>query len=310
MPTGIIQPYRPRIADPHNPHEVIRLEKDLAMNRDLWEDDEVGLPEQEWYFPVRKAKGGAEVLLVHPENRNQYGPHVLMASTFYPAGRTMYIGFDSTWLWRRFYGDRYTERFWRSAIRYVALNKLRRTNKRFELLTDKSVYDIHEPIRLSARIKDVDFNPIRDETFLVHLAGEDGRETEIDLTNVDPEEGLFRGTIYTGLPGNYQVWLEDPDGRETGRLSPKSFLVEVPRHEWENPVLSRDTLTDLSAATRGEYFGLHELPDALATIEGEIREKRTGEPRRAELWSSYPALLVFLAILCAEWILRKRYNLV
>lgn len=307
---GILKPFRPKIADPFNPHEVVRLEKDPKMNRDLWEDPDYGLPPQEWYFPVRKAKGGAEVMLVHPENKNQYGAHVLMASTFYPAGRTMFIAFDSTWRWRKFYGDRYTERFWRGAVRYVALNKLRRTNKRFELLTDKTEYDINEPIRLSARIRDVDFNPIRDETFKAQLADENGRVSSIDLTNVDPQEGLFKGTIHTGLPGNYQVWLEDPAGHESGRLSPKSFLVEVPRHEWENPVLSRDTLESLSAATRGSYFGLHEIDAALRSVEGEVREKLTGEPQRAELWSSFPALLLFLVLLSAEWLLRKRYNLI
>lgn len=306
---GYVLPFRPKLVDPHRPHEVVTLEKDLARNRDLWEDVNVGLPPQEWYFPVRKAKGGADVMLVHPRNQNQYGPHVLLASTFYPAGRTMFVGFDSTWLWRKFYGERYTERFWRSAVRFVALNKLRRTNKRFDLVTDKVLYDIHEPIRLSARIKDKDFQASGLDVFQAHLQDESGRESTIDLANVDREEGLFRGTLHSGLPGNYQVWLEDPDGVETGRLSPKSFLVEVPRHEWENPVLARDTLEALSEATRGAYFGLDEFPAALAAVQGEVREKPAGEPVRAELWSSYPALLIFLALLAAEWILRKRHNL-
>lgn len=305
-----MQPFRPRLEDALDPHEVVRLEKDLKKNRALWEDPEVGLPPQEWYYPVRKAKGGAEVMLRHPVNANQFGNHVLLASTFYPTGRTMFLAFDSTWLWRRFYGDRYTERFWRSAIRYVALNKLRRTNKRFEMLTDKSLYDINEAIQISARVRDVDFNPISQGTQPVMLAGEDGRVTQIQLANVDPEEGLFEGTIRLSLPGNYQVWLEDPAGRETGRLSPKSFQVQVPRHEWENPVLARDTLESIAAATKGQYFGLDRFREVLGAVEGEVRERPRGEPTRSELWSCFPSLLAFLALLAAEWILRKKYNLI
>jgi hypothetical protein len=305
-----LQPFRPRLENPLDPHEVVRLEKDLKRNRELWEDPEVGLPPQEWYYPVRKAKGGAEVMLSHPVNGNQFGKHVLLASTFYPTGRTMFVAFDSTWLWRRFYGDRYTERFWRSAIRYVALNKLRRTNKRFELLTDKSLYDIHEAVQISARVRDVDFNPLASATLEVQLADEDGRVTPIELANVHPEEGLFEGTIRMSLPGSYQVWLEDPAGRETGRQSPKSFRVQVPRHEWENPVLARDTLEAIAGATRGKYFGLDELDQALDSIEGDVRERPKGEPNREELWSSYASLLAFLALLAAEWILRKKYNLI
>ncbi len=303
-------PFRPRLENPIDPHEVVRLEPDLQKNRRLWEDPEVGLPPQEWYYPVHKAKGGAEVMLRHPRNGNQFGNHVLLASTFYPTGRTMFVAFDSTWLWRKFYGDRYTERFWRAAVRHVALNKLRRTNKRFELVTDKSLYDIHEAIQISARVRDVDFQPVSYPKQAVQLAGEDGRVTPIELANVDPEEGLFEGTIRTGLPGTYQVWIEDPAGREPGRLSPKSFRVQVPRLEWENPVLARDTLEAIAAATHGEYFGLDEVEEALAAVKGEVRERPRGEPSRAELWSSFPALLAFLALLAAEWILRKKYNLI
>ncbi len=304
------KPFRPMLENPLDPPEPVRLEKDLAMNRKLWEDPAVGLPPQEWYFAARKAKGGAEVMLRHPENGNSFGKHVLLASSFYPAGRTMFVGFDSTWLWRKYYGNRYPERFWRAVVRYVALNKLRRTNKRFELTTDKSVYDIHEPIRLNARIRNVDFGPLTDAKYVAHLADPRGVVTQLELTNVDPAEGRFQGTIRLALPGSYQAWLEDAAGRDAGHLSPKSFTVEVPKREWENPVLARDALEQVAAATRGRYFGVHEIKDALATIEGDVRERLTGEPRRRELWSSWSTLLLFLALLSAEWILRKRFNLI
>lgn len=303
-------PFRPILENPLDPPEPVLLEKDLEMNRRLWSDPDVGLTQQEWYFAARKAKGGAEVMLRHPENGNQFGKHVLLASTWYPSGRTMFVAFDSTWLWRKHYGTRYTERFWRSVIRYVGLNKLRKTNKRFELSTDKSVYDIHEPIRLDARIKDVDFGPLSDARYPAQLADPKGAVTAIDLTNVDPTEGLFRGTIRLGIPGSYQVWLEDSAGRDPGRLTPKSFRVEVPRREWENPVLAKDALEQVAATTKGRYFGAHELEEAIAAIEGDVRERLTGEPRRRELWSSWNTLLLFLGILAAEWILRKKHNLV
>ena len=78
---------------------------------------------------------------------------MLLASTYYPAGRTVFVGFDSTWLWRKYYRDRYTEKFWRSLVRFAALNKLRKTNKRFDLLIDKALYDVNEPVQVSARAR-------------------------------------------------------------------------------------------------------------------------------------------------------------
>lgn len=308
-PEDYQRPFRPRLENPLDPPDVVRLEKDLGKNRQLWEDPSVGLPPQEWYYPVRKAKGGAEVMLRHPSNGNQFGHHVLLAATYYPSGRSMFVAFDSTWLWRRFYGDRYTERFWRAAIRYVAINKLRRSNKRFDLVTDKSLYDINEPIHLSARVRDVDFEPYPAPSIPVHLADETGRDRTLDLASVDADEGLFEASLRMGQPGNFQVWLEDPAGREQGRLSPKSFAVQVPRAEWENPVLARDVLEGMAEETKGGYFGLDEFDRALAAIEGEVRTRPKGEPIRAELWSSWPALWAFLLLLAAEWILRKKYNL-
>ncbi len=310
QPEDYRKPFRPKLENPLDPQEIVRLEKDVAKNRKLWEDPDVGLPPQEWYYPVRKAKGGAEVLLRHPENSNQFGKHVVLASTYYPSGRTLFVGFDSTWKWRRFYGERYTERFWRAAIRSVAINKLRRTNKRFELVTDKALYDVNEPVDLIARIRDTDFNPVHEPTWPVHLLDPDGKNLTLELSLVDADEGRFERVIRLGRDGGYQTWLEDPTGREPGRLSPKSFRVEVPRHEWENPVLAKDVLESVATTTHGAYVGLDQLPDLLKQVGGEARERPRGEPEREELWSSWPALLAFVLVLAAEWLLRKRANLV
>ncbi|MBK6941819.1 MAG: VWA domain-containing protein [Planctomycetes bacterium] len=303
------RPFRPTLENSREPHEIARLEQDLDKNRQLWEDPIVGLPPQEWYWPVRKAKAGAEVILRHPENKNQFGAHVLLASTYYPAGRTVFVGFDSTWLWRKYYRDRYTEKFWRGLVRFAALNKLRRTNKRFDLLIDKALYDVNEPVQVSARALDPDFNPMREPSLAVQLLDPDGRQVAIELANVDQDEGRFEGTLRPNQDGVFQVWIEDPAGREPGRLSPRSFRVDFPRHEYENPVLARDVLESIAATTRGTYHGLDQLDRALAAVGGEVVEKRRGDPIRAELWSSWWTLLVFLGLLAAEWMLRKRTNL-
>ena len=57
--------YRYALEDPALPHEIVRLEEDVDVNRALWEDDR-GLRGFYWHYPVLGPKPGAQVLLRHP----------------------------------------------------------------------------------------------------------------------------------------------------------------------------------------------------------------------------------------------------
>ena len=60
------------------------------------------MPGMFWHFPVTRAKPGATVLARHgdPRMRNEHGPHVLLATQLVGPGRTIFVGFDSTYRWR------------------------------------------------------------------------------------------------------------------------------------------------------------------------------------------------------------------
>ena len=79
---------------------------------------------------MAKARSTAEVLLTHPENGNDHGPHVLLATMYHPQGRTAYLGTDETFRWRFRYLETYREPFWRGLVRHLALNRLRRSDFR------------------------------------------------------------------------------------------------------------------------------------------------------------------------------------
>ena len=71
------------------------------------------LPGMYWSFPVTRARPGATVLARHgdPRMQNQYGRQVLLASQLYGPGRTVFIGFDSTYRWR-YLSEDYFDGFW------------------------------------------------------------------------------------------------------------------------------------------------------------------------------------------------------
>jgi hypothetical protein len=297
--------FRPHLPDWELPHRIVTLETNLPLNKKLLEDPEYGLPGMWWYYPVRRAKPGAEVILVHPTNRNRFGEHVLMAATRVPAGRTLFVGVDETWRWRMPYADRYTERFWRAAVRDVAIAKLRSSDKRFDLRTDKERYNLGESIEVSVRVFDEDFRPSREEQQVVHLQRVD-RPIE-ELVAHKQDLGSYQRTLRADVPGTWRLWLEDP--AQTGKkLSQRTLEVQVPMLEFVNPALDRPRLESLAAASGGRCVGLHELPALLSGLSGESRRVPVRTERK-DLWDRGWVLLTVVGLLGVEWALRKKFNL-
>ena len=126
-----------------------------------------------WYSPVQKVKSGAQVLLHHPTDTNvQTGePNPLLVLGYFPAGRTMYLAVDSTYRWRYHYGDRYLDTFWRNAIRWLALGRLKSGDRRFRIETSRSTYDLEDRVLVESRILDEDFRPSEQPTQKVFWSG-------------------------------------------------------------------------------------------------------------------------------------------
>jgi hypothetical protein len=297
--------FRPHLPDWELPHRIVTLETNLPLNRKLLEDEEYGLPGMWWYFPVRRAKPGAEVILVHPKNRNRFGEHILMAATRVPAGRTLFVGVDETWRWRMPYADRYTERFWRAAVRDVAIAKLRSSDKRFDLRTDKERYNLGEPIEVSVRVFDEDFRPSREPQQVVHLQRVDRAVEELIAHKQD--EGTYQRTLRADAPGTWRLWLEDAN-QAGKKLSQRTLEVQVPMLEFVNPALDRPRLEGVAQASGGRCVGLHELPALLAGLSGESRRVPVRTERK-DLWDRAWVLLTVVGLLGAEWALRKKFNL-
>jgi hypothetical protein len=299
--------FRMKLENPLEPPEVMRLDKDAIKNRRLWEDPEYGLTGFHWYFPLERAKPGAEVWARHPVNKNRYGNHVVFATTYYPAGRTIFLGVDSTWLWRFPYGDRYQDLFWRKTVRYLAQNKLRRKDYRFDLSTDRSRYDINERIQIMARIRDVDFQLSDRPTWKIKTLDPEGKIDELELNLV--EEGNYERIVVAEDPGTYQLWIEDEAEAEEIRHALTSYAVTIPQLEAENPVLDEEVLKKVARISGGTYRGLEAFGDLVDSLKDEKQVRPLSDPERKDLWSSWWVLLLFTALFGAEWILRKKNNL-
>ncbi|MEM7515870.1 MAG: hypothetical protein AAF368_02960, partial [Planctomycetota bacterium] len=319
---GLVDEFRPVLEDPSTPHEIVRLHPDMNTNRALWED-EGGLRGQYWFSSLAvRPKPGAQVLLRHPSAGNAYGRHPLLTVGYFPSGRTMFLGIDSTWMWRFRYGDRYHERFWRNAIRWLALGRLRSGDRRVRIDALKNTYDLGERVVLEARVLDEDYRPSTEPTLKVQLAqaggsapttGFDregplaGSSRELTLELVSDRPGLYRLSFDVERPAGYRAFVE----RDGVRGASTEFDVVLPSRENADPSPDPDTLRAISTLTKGIAVNLTDL-DRLVSKEfkGEEERRQPISSQLEDAWDDWPTLLLLLGLLSTEWILRKRLELV
>jgi uncharacterized membrane protein len=299
------QEFHPVLENPLQPHEVARLHTDAPTNRTLWEGPG-GLRGFHWFFPVERAKAGAEVLLRHPTQRNNHGNYPLLVSGYFPAGRTLFLALDSTWMWRYHYGDRYHERFWRNAIRWLALGRLKSGDRRYRLETPRTSYYLDERVTLEARVLDEDFRPAEAPLQSITLSGPDGKPSEFKLPAVPERAGLYRGALEVDRPGRYRAWIEVAGER----LASADFEVTLPSRESMNSAPDPETLRLISAATGGRALGLAELDELSREFPGDEERREPISSRLDDAWDHWGTLLLALGLLSLEWILRKRADLV
>ncbi|QDU68230.1 glutamine amidotransferase [Engelhardtia mirabilis] len=297
--------FRPLLEQPQDPHEIVRMLPDPEQNRALWEDAG-GLEGVYWFSPVTRAKPGSQVLLRHPTDENRFGRRPLLVAGYYPSGRTLFVGIDSTWRWQFRYGPRYFERFWKSALRWLALGRLRSGDRRYRIETARASYDLSERIVVEARVLDEDYRPSEATDLEVRWAGPDGRPEGLTLPVVDGREGEYRGGLQVERPGNYRIWIE-VDGR---RLSSADFEVLLPSRESAEPAPDPQTLAAISAATRGVSASLADLDLLLSPFPGGEERREPISSRLVDVWDRWATLLVVLGLLAAEWLIRKRLELV
>jgi uncharacterized membrane protein len=303
--------FRPKLEDPNHPHEILRLAVEPAGNRALWEDPVEGLRGFYWYMPVQKVKPGAQVLLRHPTDRNvQTGENYpLMVLGYFPAGRTVFLAVDSTYRWRYRYGDRYLDTFWRNSMRWLALGRLKSGDRRYRIESSRSSYDIEDRVQLEVRVLDEDYRPSEEPTQAVGWSGPDGVEHELELAREPDRLGVYRGGLEVDRPGIYRAWVEGRvDGRDQ-RVSATEFEVVLPSRENQDPAPDPENMRLLATKTGGQFLDLGRARALAGEFPGGEERREPISSRLEDAWDGWHTLLLALLLLGAEWILRKRAEL-
>ena len=286
---------------------IFRFSPDPNRNRDIL----TSLPGMYWHFPVTRAKPGATVLARHgdPRMRNSYGRHVLMAMQRYGPGRTVFLGFDSTYRWR-FLHEEYFDGFWARLVDRVGRDKALGGRYPFSLSTDKATYHTGDRVVVSARLiggeETMNLSDLHGD---LEMPGQATATVNFDPLPQDPS--VMEGSFSASDPGTYVLRVvpagAGAEGDASVRAATLSFRVEPPRQEIDQPKLNRALLEDVTRATGGSMFTLADvdrLPDAF-----KIHQVDRVLEYRDETWDAPILFGGFVCLVTLEWVLRKRYRM-
>jgi len=264
-----------------------------------------------WHYPVRREKPVATVLLRHsnPAMHNAYGNHVLLATQFVGSGRTGFLGFDSTWRWRRF-GDEYFNRFWIQLLRHMVEGKLLSGQRRGFVQVEPKETSVGEPVVLEARLLDSNYQPLAQPEVGAVITVEGAWSSEVKLLAQVNRPGWYRGRFVPTRLGLHSVRIDLPAERETDRVSIRGELnVGRPDLEFRHASLDRDALELLALRSAGgRYLNADQVDELAGLIPSKVTTLTlNGQP--ISIWDRWWTLAAVVFLLGVEWFVRKRVHL-
>jgi hypothetical protein len=298
--TGITS-FRPDLTIEGRSNPIFRLGDNDVDSMNIWGK----LPELFWYFEAPRKKPAALVLAEHPTATGSEGKLPLILYQFLGAGKVMFHAFDDTWRWRFRAGDRYFGRFWVQTIRFMARSRLV-GQRQAEIQTDRRRYQRGQPIQFRVRFPNPGLAPAGDDlTIQVQRKGQGPRKLTLKL--MAGTKNVFEGALPQAAEGNYEVRLLPPPSLD--RPVTAEFRVEAPINERERIEMNEPELLKAAVATGGKFYTPLDAQALLNDLPKPSKVPLDTDPP-IPLWNTWPVLALFLGLITAEWVIRKRKQMV
>lgn len=287
---------------------IMRFFNDAQQTLMQWKQ----LPGTFWSFPALAPKPAARVLIEHSDptlRRNEVARPLLVTGHF-GTGRTTYLGFDGTWRWRTKGLDaEFFQRFWIQTTRYLVEGRSLAGKRRGVIETPKFRYQIGDRVRMTARLKQPNFDPLEAEEVKGKLTLPDGRDSELVFRAVPGQPGVFEGIFPAATQGAHRAVVElAGEGAEVIEIE-ANFAVTLPLKEIQQSWLDRDQLITLARSTGGAYFDPSQALEMAAALPDRV-QKFANQSTPLPVWDNRLALILLVLLLTLEWAFRKRFKLI
>ena len=287
---------------------IMRFYEDPQKTLAQWKK----LPGTYWSFPALEAKPATKVLIEHsdPTLRKKEIPRPLLVTGQFGTGRTTYLGFDGTWRWRTKGLDaEFFKRFWVQTTRYLVEGRSLAGKRRGQIETERFQYQIGDKIRLTATLREKNFEWMNDEKVKGILTYPNGEKKEVLFDLLQNQKGIYETTVVAVNEGAYDVLIElEGDNNEMVNVK-SNFMVVFPFQEIKETWLDRDKLKAIAVSTGGGYYN----PDEIATIPDalpDLSRKLSYDSPPMPIWDNRIVFILLVLLLIFEWAFRKKYKLI
>jgi hypothetical protein len=229
--------------------------------------------------------------------------HPLVAVQRYGRGRAMVFAGEGAWRWRMLMEstDRTYEYFWRQATRWLAAP----APLPVSVMVPESA-EVEDSIEIGVDVRDGEFAPVVDAAVTGSLTAPDGETTPLALRRDSGGAGRLLATLRPERAGLYRVQVEARDGARPLGSADRWFYVGGGDREFADPRLNEGFLRRVSEASGGRYVRADEAGDVAAWLMSAVADP---QPELSDLWHRPWAFALVVALLSAEWILRRRWGL-
>lgn len=288
-------------------HPVARLDSDARRTATLWSR----MPGVYWTFPSRGPKPASRVLLeTIGDAALRERARSLMVAGQYGPGRTLYLGFDGTWRWRRLGHDsEYFDRFWIQAVRFLVEGRRIGGQRRGQITLDREVVAVGAPVTIGARLYQPTFEPMNEPVVAATIESPGAAPVGVELRAVEGRPGQYEGSVVATRVGAGEIVVQLPGSQagEVVRLT-RRFTAELPRVEFVNAAMNQPLLEEMASRSGGRFFSLAAVGE-LADAVPDRMQVVTVPDKPVDLWDTDRLLLVLVAMLAMEWVIRKRQRM-
>jgi uncharacterized membrane protein len=284
-------------------HPITRIGGTLEESRKRWE----ALPSLASASALGSARPGATILATTTAGG---AARPLIAVQRYGEGRSMVFAGEAAWRWRMMMPatDRSYETFWRQAVRWLALGATDPVT-----VFPPQGAGVGDEVLIRMAVRDAGFNPMREADVKVRISSPDGRVHEL-RASADGTDGtdsaLFSARFTPDGPGLHRVsvTVRGPSASSASSApSAPSFLVGGADVEMTDPRLNAALLERITTSTGGRLQNVSQ-------VEALVSALRAASPAAAlsvrnDLWHNAWSFVLIIALLTAEWVLRRRWGL-
>jgi hypothetical protein len=144
-----------------------------------------------------------------------------------------------------------------------------------------------------------------DLTIQIQRKGQGPRKLTLKL--MPGTKNVFEGALPQAAEGNYEVRLLPPPSLDQPVTA--EFRVDAPINERERIEMNEPELIRAAEATHGKFYTPLETQTLLKDLPKPSMTPLDTDPP-IPLWNTWPVLSLFLGLITAEWVIRKRKQMV